>query len=648
MVALGCACDDESARAPARDEATAAAVTSESNVEGEASAQPAAPGEPPEPIDLLRAVPTAVAVSTAHRASPAQAPRLVDGDLATAWNSETGQHEGAWIDVRVPPDATVTAIQMTAGFTHETERTDLFTGNHRVSRVRVVHAGETVAEQELDIESRALQTIAIEGGGGGDYRIELADLEPGTREDWREASVSELRVMGTAPDARPGRYAPRVSIGSLSELARAGEGGEAPAEAAPGGPSDAVYLTLPDATVLEMTDSGALERVERRARVSVANDGTAWMVTQAGSLRRLPDGAPRELPAGVSASRGMPAALAPLPDGRVFVLGGGAASLFDGTSWSTVTGIGPDLEDIAVDADGSPWIAAHAHVYRRRGEAFEEVPVPHGAVGMWRFVPGRSAHLVIQHRRGLIAFDGRAFAPVDLSPPGLEVEAVDGTTIALDGTIVASHGTSSSLIVARPDEPPRRIDLDALEGRPQSAQALSFDGAGRLWMFANTGLYVLEPDLTTLARRYPPGTLEGIDEWALWTMTVAGTGAPPLPPARRAPWHATGRIVRDGQPLANTEFELCTRPLRGVGSMGSPCESVAMGEHKAFGRTRADGTFDLFGPPPDELMDFAIPLGGGRWFVTDNAPCCFMDRGRTLDIGTIQVTGGRAYRRNRE
>lgn len=176
----------------------------------------APPAEPPrgEPVDLLRATSTEIAVSSAYRDDPGQAAKLVDGDLETAWNSRTGDLEGAWIDVSLPEGATVTSIELTAGFTHRSATADLFEGNHRVSRVRVLREGVEVGAFDVDPTSRALQSIPVHGAGGL-YRIEIAAVVAGSRAEWREACISELRVMGHAPGASAGTTTPRVAVGAL-------------------------------------------------------------------------------------------------------------------------------------------------------------------------------------------------------------------------------------------------------------------------------------------------------------------------------------------------------------------------------------------------------------------------------------------------
>jgi hypothetical protein len=175
-----------------------------------AAADPAPQG----PVNLLTAVPTTVAVSSTVANRAILPHHLVDGDPTTAWNSRTGDLVGAWIAVRVPDGAHVSAVRLTAGFTRRDPRLgDLFTGNPRIKKVRVTHR-TTVVERELNVDDRGLQDIAITGGGG-DYRIEVLQIVPGSRSDWREVCVSELELWGTAPGPVAGRHTPTVRVGSL-------------------------------------------------------------------------------------------------------------------------------------------------------------------------------------------------------------------------------------------------------------------------------------------------------------------------------------------------------------------------------------------------------------------------------------------------
>ena len=210
LLLAACGADGEIENTPEETEETAEETEAAPEEEPEtAEAEPRA-----EPVDLLQSAATDLAVSSAYHDQESQVAKLVDGDLETAWNSNSGDLVGAWIDVRLPEDATVTSIRLTAGFTHRTERADLFTGNHRVTRVRVLRDGEEVGSYPLDAESRELQTLPVEGPGGV-YRIELAEVLAGSHDDWTEACISELEVMGRAPGAEADTRYPRLAIGEL-------------------------------------------------------------------------------------------------------------------------------------------------------------------------------------------------------------------------------------------------------------------------------------------------------------------------------------------------------------------------------------------------------------------------------------------------
>src|SRR4051812_28926948 len=145
-------------------------------------------------VNLVVSVPTTIAVSSTVDNRTILPDHLVDGKLDTAWNSRTNQLIGAWVGVRLPADVHVDSIKLTAGFTKKDKRYgDLFTMNPRIKKVRVLRDGKLAAEQTLDPELRTLQEIKI-NAAGGDYRIEIADLIPGTKKTWREVPISELEV----------------------------------------------------------------------------------------------------------------------------------------------------------------------------------------------------------------------------------------------------------------------------------------------------------------------------------------------------------------------------------------------------------------------------------------------------------------------
>src|SRR5687767_9604324 len=117
-------------------------------------------------VNLLVSTPTTIAVSSTVQNAAIVPDHIADGKLSTAWNSKTGELVGAWVVVRVPADAKVKAVKLTAGFAHKDKQGDLFTMNPRIKKVRVSHDGKQLAEHALDVENRGLQSIPVDVTGG--------------------------------------------------------------------------------------------------------------------------------------------------------------------------------------------------------------------------------------------------------------------------------------------------------------------------------------------------------------------------------------------------------------------------------------------------------------------------------------------------
>lgn len=166
-------------------------------------------------LDLLHTEGVEISVSSQVENSRDVPANLVDGDPSTSWSSRTGTMTSEAIWVRMPEGASVERLELTAGMTAQRGGQDLFTMNPRVRAVRVWIDGVNRGTFALDVESRALQTVPVRGGGGL-WRIELSNVLLGTRRDWREVSVSELRFIGTRAGAFATGVSPRVRVRALT------------------------------------------------------------------------------------------------------------------------------------------------------------------------------------------------------------------------------------------------------------------------------------------------------------------------------------------------------------------------------------------------------------------------------------------------
>lgn len=182
----------------------------------------APPSPPPQPqargaANLLDVVPAKVAVSSTV-VNPHDFPEfLVDGRSETAWNGKTGDLVGGTITFRVPSDARVQRIELSAGYDRIKGAVDLFTANHRITKVLVSRDGTRIGDFTLDPTVRKPQPIAVDGPGGT-YEIKVLATLPGTRQDWKELAVSELRVVGVPGAERRAAGDPlRVVVGSIDQ-----------------------------------------------------------------------------------------------------------------------------------------------------------------------------------------------------------------------------------------------------------------------------------------------------------------------------------------------------------------------------------------------------------------------------------------------
>jgi hypothetical protein len=171
-------------------------------------------------VTSLLQLPARVAVSSLVDNPKANPNDLIDGTTKTAWNGKTGDLH-AWIAARVPAGDRVTALKIAVGFdAKDASGGDLFTMNHRVTKIAISRDGQPVREVALDPSQRGLQTVPLDGPGG-DYKIEIAETLPGSKPDWKEIVIGDFDVVGIPSSARekvlkttyPRRAA--VRVGSL-------------------------------------------------------------------------------------------------------------------------------------------------------------------------------------------------------------------------------------------------------------------------------------------------------------------------------------------------------------------------------------------------------------------------------------------------
>jgi hypothetical protein len=183
-------------------------------------------------VDLLYQTKARVAVSS-NVANPGDYPEhLIDRRPNTAWNSKTGDLD-ARVLFRVPPSARVRRILITVGYDKRTADGDLFAMNHRIKQVALTREGSNVGTFNLDPEDRRPQSIEIDEPGGT-FELRATQTVPGSKASWRELVISELSVLGSAPEQELLAPAmPQVTVGSLDRPRLEGGPFEAVRRAAP-------------------------------------------------------------------------------------------------------------------------------------------------------------------------------------------------------------------------------------------------------------------------------------------------------------------------------------------------------------------------------------------------------------------------------
>jgi hypothetical protein len=106
-------------------------------------------------------------------------------------------------------------LRVTAGFTATGPKgEDWFTMNPRIKKLTVTADNAVVGTFTLDIANRGLQVFPVKA----EHRvsIEIAEIAPGSKKTWREASISELELWGRPPagwTAPKSPLMPNVGVG---------------------------------------------------------------------------------------------------------------------------------------------------------------------------------------------------------------------------------------------------------------------------------------------------------------------------------------------------------------------------------------------------------------------------------------------------
>jgi hypothetical protein len=202
---------------PTHAPATAGSAT------GSGSAQPVAAGSAAQPADtmveLLHSAPATIRVSSRVANKAILPTHIADRDVATAWNSRTGELRGAWVDLTVP-GAAIQEVRLTVGHTGKGPKgEDYFTMNPRIRKVTLLDGDDELAHVDLDVGQRGLQVVKLPEPQEH-LRLRVDDVVMGTKPAWRETCISEIEAWGTLPAGATARaLQPVVEVYNPTDVA---------------------------------------------------------------------------------------------------------------------------------------------------------------------------------------------------------------------------------------------------------------------------------------------------------------------------------------------------------------------------------------------------------------------------------------------
>ncbi len=310
---------------------------------------------------------------------------------------------------------------------------------------------------------------------------------------------------------------------------------------------------------------------------------------------------------------------------------------WDGKTWSVedkaAIGAADDLlEAIAVDREGKVWVASSNRVHMRdTAGAWKEVSLKKAKGGkLWlkdlALSPDGFVHVLIDE----------ALIKIGPTPEDLSKVNVGVRGFALMSEVNFAQGGGIGIISykdvfhAPVGGPPRKYSSErSRDFKADSISAVAADDAGRLWIGSEIGVSIIVPGspLVEWASGSVPELVGDIKE-----IVVFGAGPKDLPGGGPlATGGLTGKILRDGAPVAGTTVELCPSPSTFF--TRSPCHDAPV---KFVAKTDDAGVWTVKDVP---LGSYGLAIKNGRkWSVTLMSDMADgMKSGEVYDTGSMSL-----------
>jgi hypothetical protein len=365
-------------------------------------------------------------------------------------------------------------------------------------------------------------------------------------------------------------------------------------------------------------------------------DGAVWLIGFEDVYRLEGDAFRSVVKAGFEAVGSSADYFAVAPNGDLWVTTFKGVSRWDGKAWTTEEkakiGAGDDLlESIAVDRDGKVWVASTHKVHLREGDAWRDVDLKKAKGGTLylqdlQLAPDGSVHVVVDE------------AVIKIGPtPGDVVKAKVGAGAYAQMSRIRFSTAGAVGILSYLDvihipvggAPKKYTSERGRHFKADHIAAVAPDDGGRLWVGAETGVTILGPGDARV--EWPSGSVPDL-VGKIEEILVVGNGPSTLPGAGpQAKGGLTGKVLKDGAPVAGTTVELCASPSTFF--TRTPCADSAV---KFSAKTDADGVWTIQDVP---LGSYGLAVkNGGKWSITLMSDMGDgMKAGQTYDTGSISL-----------
>ncbi len=369
--------------------------------------------------------------------------------------------------------------------------------------------------------------------------------------------------------------------------------------------------------------------------LQVGGDGRVWVAGFQDLMRLEGDTFKKVITADYGTVGGSIDQFAVLPDGQVWAMTYNGVFHHDGKAWSSeekaTIGAGDDLlKDIAVDAAGKVWVSSSHKIHVRDGGAWKTIDLGkagRGTLFFYNIALGPEGSMYALHSAALLHI-------------GPTLDKVEKVKLGRSSMTYGSLSQSTNLGLAV-------IDIDAVSVMPTSGAqrtysardsnyfkgarigAVATDDSGRVWAGTEAGVVILGPgDAKT---EWPASSIPELTG-EIRSILVVGSGPAELPAAGAVrKGGLTGKLLRDGGPLANVVVEVCPSP--GYIYSKTPCADRAV----KFSTKSDDNGVWTVSEVPLGTYGIAVKIGS-KWQITLGSSMGEgMKEGQVYDTGSLTL-----------